>query len=99
MCSVKININKSLMQIYHIAHFLFKGWGCGYRTLQTICSWVRHVLKSKREVPLVPSLCDIQQTLMDIGDKPSSFIGSREWIGSVEACLYMDQTFGVGLWT
>ena len=74
-----------------------KGWGCGYRTLQTICSWVRHVLKSKREVPLVPSLREIQQTLVDIGDKPSSFIGSREWIGSVEACLYMDETFGVGL--
>lgn len=72
-----------------------RGWGCGYRTLQTICSWVRHVLKGKREVPLVPSLREIQQTLVDIGDKPSSFIGSKEWIGSVEACLYMDQTFGV----
>lgn len=52
-------------------------------------------MKSKREVPLVPSLREIQQTLVDIGDKPSSFIGSREWIGSVEACLYMDETFGV----
>lgn len=34
---------------------------------------------------------------MDVGDKPASFIGSREWIGSVEACLCVDQIFGVGL--
>ncbi|KAL9985014.1 hypothetical protein ACROYT_G007367 [Oculina patagonica] len=72
-----------------------RGWGCGYRTLQTICSWVCNVLKSKNEVLPVPSLHEIQQTLANIGDKPGSFIGSREWIGSVEACLYMDQTFGV----
>jgi len=56
-------------------------------------------LKTKKVVPLVPGLGEIQKILVDIGDKPISFIGSREWIGSVEACLCMDQTFGVGLWT
>lgn len=73
---------------------VLKGWGCGYRTLQTICSWVGHVLEIQNHP--VPSLQDIQKTLVKMGDKPDSFVGSREWIGCVEACLYMDQTFGVG---
>jgi len=72
-----------------------RGWGCGYRTLQTICSWVHHVLRNRKEVLPVPSLQEIQQTLVNIGDKPASFVGSREWIGCVEACLCVDQIFGV----
>lgn len=40
------------------------GWGCAYRSLQTIHSWFRcqHYTHT-----LVPSLKDIQQTLVDIG--------------------------------
>ncbi|CAH3018056.1 unnamed protein product [Porites evermanni] len=72
-----------------------RGWGCGYRTLQTICSWVHHSLKNQKKVLTVPNLQEIQQTLVTVGDKPCSFVGSREWIGSVEACLCVDQIFGV----
>lgn len=32
----------------------------------------------------VPSLRQIQQTLVELGDKEESFIGSREWIGTFE---------------
>ncbi|RMX43359.1 hypothetical protein pdam_00020477 [Pocillopora damicornis] len=78
---------------YNVDGFDDRGWGCGYRTLQTICSWVGHVLEIQNHP--VPSLQDIQKTLVKMGDKPDSFVGSREWIGCVEACLYMDQTFGV----
>jgi hypothetical protein len=35
----------------------------------------------------VPSICAIQQLLVDLEDKPSSFMGSHEWIGSVEVCI------------
>ena len=40
------------------------GWGCAYRSLQTIHSWFRfqHYIRTP-----VPSLKDIQQTLVDIG--------------------------------
>ena len=40
------------------------GWGCAYRSLQTIHSWFRcqHYTRTP-----VPSLKDIQQTLVDIG--------------------------------
>lgn len=72
-----------------------RGWGCGYRTLQTICSWVCHALRDKKDLLQVPSLQKIQQTLVEVGDKPAPFAGSRDWIGSVEACLCLDQIFGV----
>ncbi|XP_001633715.3 ufm1-specific protease 1 isoform X2 [Nematostella vectensis] len=71
-----------------------KGWGCGYRSLQTLCSWVRHQLNEDAPQP-VPDLHQIQQTLVGIGDKPTSFVKSREWIGSYESCLCIDQLYNV----
>ena len=32
---------------------------------------------------------------MEVGDKPASFVGSREWIGSYEVCIVVDQLYGV----
>lgn len=32
----------------------------------------------------VPSIEEIQQTLVSINDKPSDFFGSTEWLGSLE---------------
>ena len=40
------------------------GWGCAYRSLQTIHSWFRFQHYTRTPVP---SLNDIQQTLVDIG--------------------------------
>lgn len=45
----------------------------------------------------IPSLRKIQETLVEVGDKPQPFIGSREWIGSFEACIILDHLFGVGI--
>lgn len=44
----------------------------------------------------VPSIPGIQKTLVGIGDKPNSFQGSRQWIGSVEVAMVIDQLYGVG---
>ena len=30
-----------------------------------------------------------------MGDKPASFVGSREWIGSYEVCIVLDQLYEV----
>lgn len=62
------------------------GWGCAYRSLQTIVSWYR--LQGYTDCP-VPTHREIQQALVDVGDKPASFVGSRQWIGSQEVgyCL------------
>lgn len=32
----------------------------------------------------VPSIRGIQQTLVDINDKPAEFLNSTEWIGALE---------------
>ncbi|EUB56043.1 Ufm1-specific protease [Echinococcus granulosus] len=60
-----------------------KNWGCAYRSLQTLASWL---LWQGIVTPLqpLPSHRDIQEALVRVGDKPSKFIGSRQWIGSLE---------------
>ncbi|XP_056415815.1 ufm1-specific protease 2 isoform X1 [Hyla sarda] len=88
----------SLVQgIYGYHHYMQdrmddSGWGCAYRSLQTICSWFNHQGYSDRSIPTHK---EIQQALVDVGDKPSSFVGSRQWIGSIEVQLVLNQLLGV----
>lgn len=72
-----------------------RGWGCGYRTIQTMASWMclSQPLSVSPRPP--PSLSEIQQILVRIGDKPDSFLGSREWIGTFEASLILDELYDV----
>uniref|UniRef100_A0A7E4VXU1 Ufm1-specific protease 2 n=1 Tax=Panagrellus redivivus TaxID=6233 RepID=A0A7E4VXU1_PANRE len=62
------------------------GWGCAYRSLQTIWSWLNYKGRVNR---LPPSHKEVQECLVSIGDKPSKFIGSRGWIGSFEIGFVM----------
>ncbi|KAI8420258.1 hypothetical protein MSG28_008799, partial [Choristoneura fumiferana] len=43
------------------------GWGCGYRTLQTLCSWMN---SNYHRNGSVPSIQAIQETLVELEDKP-----------------------------
>ena len=70
----------------------FQGWGCGYRSLQTLCSWVIHTTEASL---LVPDLHQIQLVLVRIGDKPSHFRGSNDWIGSTEVAMCLDELYQV----
>lgn len=63
------------------------GWGCAYRSLQTLCSWFR--LQGYSEHP-VPTHEAIQAYLVKIGDKPASFVNSRQWIGSTEVSMCLN---------
>ncbi|XP_004840218.1 inactive Ufm1-specific protease 1 [Heterocephalus glaber] len=65
-----------------------RGWGCGYRTLQTLCSW------PEGQAAGVPGLNAVQAALEDMGDKPPRFRGSLSWIGCVEACLCLEHFGG-----
>lgn len=65
-----------------------RGWGCGYRTLQTLCSWPEGRSSG------VPGLAAVQRALEDMGDKPPGFWGSRNWIGCVEASLCLEHFGG-----
>ncbi|XP_075052990.1 ufm1-specific protease 2 [Mixophyes fleayi] len=88
----------SLVQgIYSYHHYMQdrmddNGWGCAYRSLQTICSWFNY--QGYTDKP-VPTHREIQQALVDVGDKPSPFIGSRQWIGSIEVQLVLNQLLAI----
>lgn len=73
-----------------------RGWGCGYRTIETMASWISlnmHLSKDKKNHP--PSIPEIQQALVSMEDKPGSFASSREWIGTFEASLVLDFFYDV----
>lgn len=73
-----------------------RGWGCGYRTVQTLSSWICHNCSPpKNHCRPVPSLPEIQQALVTMGDKTDSFSGSREWIGTFECSLVLDHFYDV----
>uniref|UniRef100_A0A7N0RJ20 Probable Ufm1-specific protease n=1 Tax=Kalanchoe fedtschenkoi TaxID=63787 RepID=A0A7N0RJ20_KALFE len=88
----------SLVQGSYVYHHYLQdgfddsGWGCAYRSLQTIISWFR--LQHYTAID-VPSHREVQQVLVDIGDKDPSFIGSREWIGAIEISFVLDKLLGV----
>eukprot|EP00792_Barthelona_sp_PAP020_P001240 TRINITY_DN1197_c0_g1_i1.p1 TRINITY_DN1197_c0_g1~~TRINITY_DN1197_c0_g1_i1.p1 ORF type:complete len:495 (+),score=118.86 TRINITY_DN1197_c0_g1_i1:91-1575(+) len=78
------------------------GWGCAYRSLQLLISYV--VLNNKqlyhrfREFTNTPEMfClnikQIQELLVEIGDKDCSFIDSNQWIGSVECSFILQRLF------
>ncbi|KAM7394322.1 hypothetical protein PAMP_021135 [Pampus punctatissimus] len=83
--------------IYSYHHYMQdrmddNGWGCAYRSLQTICSWFQQQGYVERHVPTHK---EIQQALVDVGDKQSSFVGSRQWIGSIEVQAVLNQLLGI----
>ncbi|GLE06659.1 hypothetical protein PINS_up016053 [Pythium insidiosum] len=70
-----------------------KGWGCAYRSLQTLASWL--AMQHYTDLDGAPSHREIQDVLVKIGDKPPSFLGSKDWIGSMEVGYVLDERFGV----
>ena len=74
-----------------------KGWGCAYRSLQTIISWLQ--LNGTIALEPVPTHKALQMVLRDMGIKPSSgaptYVGSKEWIGSQEVGWILNQLHGV----
>jgi len=90
---VQFFVNGSYEYFHYMQdNFNDNGWGCAYRSMQTICSWLRH---QKYTLKPIPHHLDIQQTLVSIGDKPSSFLGSTNWIGAFEISLCLENMFGI----
>ncbi|XP_059442922.1 probable Ufm1-specific protease isoform X2 [Corylus avellana] len=89
-----VSLIQGSYEYYHYLQdgFNDSGWGCAYRSLQTIISWFR--LQHYTFID-VPSHREIQQSLVEIGDKDPSFIGSREWIGAIELSFVLDKLLGV----
>jgi hypothetical protein len=77
---------------YNQDNFKDDGWGCAYRSLQTIISWFVLNGQAKVEIPSIPQ---IQKLLFEMGDKPANFVGSNEWIGSTEVSYVIQKLIGV----
>ncbi|XP_049427150.1 ufm1-specific protease 2 [Epinephelus fuscoguttatus] len=90
----KVYLVQGIYSYHHYMqdHMDDNGWGCAYRSLQTICSWFQQQGYVERAVP--PHK-EIQQALVDVGDKQASFVGSRQWIGSIEVSAVLNQLLGV----
>uniref|UniRef100_A0A2M4ALG2 Probable Ufm1-specific protease 2 n=1 Tax=Anopheles triannulatus TaxID=58253 RepID=A0A2M4ALG2_9DIPT len=71
-----------------------KGWGCAYRSLQTLISWF-NLQGYSTGPPTIPSHTDIQKCLVRVGDKQPAFVGSRQWIGSTEVSICLNEFVGV----
>ncbi|CAH0397485.1 unnamed protein product [Chilo suppressalis] len=91
---VTVAIVRGRYAYYHYMQDNFNddGWGCAYRSMQTIFSWFRY---QGYTVVEVPTHREIQQCLVKIGDKPSSFLGSKQWIGSTEVMFCLETLFGI----
>ncbi|KAH9422317.1 Ufm1-specific protease 2 [Dermatophagoides pteronyssinus] len=79
---------------YNQDNFNDSGWGCAYRSLQTIISWFQwqgYIDDDHK----VPTHKQIQQALIDVGDKPVEFLGSSRWIGSQEVCYVLNHLYGI----
>jgi len=68
------------------------GWGCAYRSMQTICSWLKLQNFTKKSVP---THLDIQKILVELQDKEQSFIKSKQWIGAFEITLCLDYLYNI----
>lgn len=73
-----------------------QGWGCAYRTLQSLCSWIAKNRDDTIDVDDnaligtdVPSVEEIQQTLVNINDKPPEFLNSTDWLGALEVSAHL----------
>lgn len=85
-------------EVYEYSHYTQdslddSGWGCAYRSLQTCVSWYRLQFYSDKEVP---GIHDIQRLLQRIDEAHKDIvIGSKKWIGTVEAMYLLQDYLGV----
>lgn len=71
------------------------GWGCAYRSMQTILSWCELQNYVHFKDGNLPTHKQIQEALVAVGDKPPTFVGSKEWIGANEVCYALEELTGV----
>ena len=79
---------------YNQDNFIDSGWGCAYRSLQTLISWfiLNTSVGKNLKVPTIP---EIQTILFKLGDKDKKIIGSNDWIGAFEVNLVLNELSGI----
>lgn len=77
------------------------GWGCAFRAGQTLASWLAFQQRAcgggggAGPLPPAPTHREMQVSLVELGDKPPSFLGSKAWIGAAELGFVLDRLCGV----
>ena len=106
------NFDDKVIKLMKLIKFvsIFKGWGCAYRSLQSVLTWF--IEQSFCKEFEIPTHKEIQQMLISMGDKPKEFlglyknlinfrkvflflIGSNEWIGAFEVNLILSKLLAV----
>jgi hypothetical protein len=55
------------------------------------------ITRQSSSLVVIPSHAQVQRILVEAGDKPLSFIGSKQWIGAVELSIVFKRLFNVHL--
>ena len=79
---------------YNQDNFIDSGWGCAYRSLQTLISWFILNTSVGKNIK-IPTIPEIQTILVKLGDKDKKIIGSNEWIGAIEVNLVLNELLGI----
>ncbi len=62
---------------------------------KTLLSWASMQGYVEFDDGVLPTHRDIQTALVAVGDKPTSLVGSRDWIGANEVCYAMEHLTGI----
>ena len=79
---------------YNQDNFNDAGWGCAYRSLQSVISWFILNTSVGKNIK-VPTIPEIQTILVKLGDKDKKIIGSTDWIGAIEVNLVLNELLGI----
>lgn len=86
---------KGLYEYYHYGDHNFndQGWGCAYRSLESLLSWFR--LQQKLNLHSVPTVSEIQN-IIDLIDCTSDqkLSNSKNWIGATEVSWVVKKLTG-----
>jgi hypothetical protein len=78
---------------YQVDRFDDCGWGCAYRSLQTLLSWFQHDGRYFSKSFKMPTLNEIQRILLSVDPEKAKmgekFVGSKTWIGSFEVMMVL----------
>jgi hypothetical protein len=95
--SSKYVVNGSYLYYHYMQdNFNDNGWGCAYRSLQTLLSYFKceGYATPSFEIPThkgihyyFSHLLEIQTALVELEDKDKTIIGSSQWIGAFEVNL------------
>ncbi|AAZ10664.1 hypothetical protein, conserved [Trypanosoma brucei brucei TREU927] len=87
----EVYITSGSYDYYHylIDGFKDSGWGCAYRSLQTILSWFQYEGLMQGAIPSIHTIQEILSVKDTDKMNRKGFVGSKDWIGSFEIMIVL----------